>query len=129
MAKNIREKAEKINKTRDTRPHACAKHIRISASKLRIVMDLVRGKKYSDAVAILSNTPNKAAEIVKDVIVSAAANGENNMGLSKADMFVAEIYSGEGPIMKRQNIRARGRVDRILKRTSHVYVILDTVTV
>lgn len=129
MAKRIREKAEKINKTKDTRPKASATHIRISSSKLRIVMDLVRGKKYTDAVAILANTPNKAADIIKDVIESAAANGENNMGLNKADMFVAEIYSGEGPIMKRQNIRARGRVDRILKRTSHVYVVLDTATV
>ncbi len=127
MAKRIREKAEAINKNKDTRPKATAKHIRISSSKVRIVMDTVRGKKYRDAVAILANTPNSAAEYVRKAIESAAANAENNQGLSKDDLFVAEIYSGAGPTLKRLNIRAKGRVDRILKRTSHIYVVLDTV--
>ena len=78
MAKRIREKAEKINKTRDTRPKASVTHVRISASKLRIVMDLVRGKKYNEAVAILKNTPNVAAEPILKTVMSAAANGEHN---------------------------------------------------
>ena len=129
MATRIREKAEARKQNKDTRPYAVVRYVRMSPSKVRIVLDTIRGQKAEDAVAILANTPNKAADIIKDVIESAAANGENNMGLNKADMFVAEIYSGEGPIMKRQNIRARGRVDRILKRTSHVYVVLDTATV
>ena len=127
MAKRIREKTEKIKQTRDTRPYAIVKDIRIASSKLDIVMDLVRGKSYNTAVAILKNTPNKAAEIILKAVNSAAANGENNKGLSKDDMYVAEIFSGAGPTMKRQNIRARGRVDVILKRTSRVKVILDTV--
>jgi len=127
MAKRIREKAEDRRKNKDMRPTATAKHIRMSSTKIRIVMDLVRGKKYKDAVAILSNTPNTAAEVVLKTLNSAAANGENNLGLNKDDMYVAEIYACQGPTLKRLNIRARGRVDRILKRTSHVTVILDTV--
>jgi large subunit ribosomal protein L22 len=90
-------------------------------------MDLVRGRKYRDAVAILSTTPNAAAEVILKTMNSAAANGENNLGLNKDDMYVAEIYANQGPTLKRLNIRARGRVDRILKRTSHVTVIMDTV--
>ena len=78
MAKRIREKTEKINKTRDTRPYATAKFLRISNTKLDIIMDLVRGKSYADAVAILKNTPNKAAELICDVVESAGANAENN---------------------------------------------------
>ena len=127
MAKRIREKTEKINKTRDTRPYATAKFLRISNTKLDIVMDLVRGKKYNEAVAILANTPNKAAELILNVVESAGANAENNKGLNKQDLYVAEIYSGQGSSYKRQNIRGRGRVDLIIKRTSHITVKLDTV--
>ena len=127
MAKRIREKTEKINKTRDTRPYATAKFLRISNTKLDIIMDLVRGKKYFDAVAILANTPNKAAELILNVVESAGANAENNKGLNKQDLYVAEIYSGQGSSYKRQNIRGRGRVDLIIKRTSHITVKLDTV--
>ena len=127
MAKNIKEKTEKINKSRDTRPYAKAKYLRISSSKLDIIMDLVRGKKYDDAVAILANTPNKAAELIKSTVESAGANAEVK-GLDKQDLYVAEIYSGQGSSYKRQNVRGRGRVDVILKRTSHITVILDTVS-
>ena len=125
MAKRIREKTEKINKTRDTRPYATAKFLRISNTKLDIIMDLVRGKGYAEAVAILANTPNKAAELILKVVESAGANAENNQGLNKQDLYVAEIYSGQGATYKRQNIRGRGRVDLILKRTSHITVKLD----
>ncbi len=125
MAKNVKEKTNKINETRDTRPTAVAKYLRLSASKMNIVMDMVRGKKYADAIAILKNTPNKAADMILKVIESAGANAENNKGLDKQDLFVAEIYSGPGATYKRQNIRARGRVDQILKRTSNITVILD----
>ena len=127
MAKRIREKTEKINKTRDTRPYATAKFLRISNTKLDIIMDLVRGKGYAEAVAILANTPNKAAELILKVVESAGANAENNQGLNKQDLYVAEIYSGQGSSYKRQNIRGRGRVDLIIKRTSHITVKLDTV--
>ncbi len=127
MAKRIREKAAARQASKDTRPCASAKHIRISSSKLSIVMDTVRGKKLNEAVAILENTPNSAAAYILKVINSAAANAENNKSLSKDDLFVAEIYACQGPSLKRLNIRARGRVDRILKRTSHITVVLDSV--
>ncbi len=127
MAKRIKEKTEKINQSRDTRPYAKAKFLRVSSTKLNIIMDLVRGKSYNEAVAILKNTPNKSADLVRKVIESAGSNAENNKGLNKQDLYVAEIYSGQGSTYKRQNIRARGRVDLILKRTSNITVILDTV--
>lgn len=127
MAKRMKEKTEKIAKNRDTRPYATAKFLRISNTKLDIIMDLVRGKNYFDAVAILANTPNKAAELILNVVESAGANAENNKGLNKQDLYVAEIYSGQGATYKRQNIRGRGRVDQILKRTSHITVKLDLV--
>ncbi len=127
MAKRMREKAEKRIQNKDPRPMAITKHVRISSSKVRIVMDLVRGKKYNEAVAILRNTPNVAAGPILKTVESAAANGEHNKGLNKEDMFVAEIYATQGPTLKRLNIRARGRVDRILKRTSHITVVMDTI--
>jgi len=127
MAERVKEETIKTNETQDTRPNAIAKYLRLSASKLNIVMNLVRGKKYADAVAILKNTPNKAAGMICKAIESAGANAENNKGLNKQDLFVAELYSGQGATYKRQNIRARGRVDQILKRTSNITVILDMV--
>ena len=127
MAKRIREKTEKINQTRDTRPYAKGKFLRLSNSKLDIVMDLVRGKSYVEAEAILKNMPNKGASLILKVLQSAGANAENNKGLNKQDLYVAEIYSGQGSTYKRQSIRARGRVDQILKRTSNITVILDAV--
>ena len=126
MAKREREKAEKIELNRDKRPVAHAKHIRISPSKVRLVADLVRGKSYNEAIAILDNTPNGSAIVISKAIKSAAANAENNQSLNRDDLFVAEIYSGPGPTLKRINIRARGRVDRIAKRTSHITVKLDS---
>ena len=127
MAKRVKEKTEKIRHTRDTRPYAKAEYVRISSSKIDIVMDLIRNKPYFDAVAILKNMPNKSAGLILKVLESAGANAENNKGLSKQDLYVAEVYSGQGPTYKRQNIRGRGRVDQILKRTSNITVILDMV--
>ena len=126
MAKRIREKAELIKQNKDTRPYACVRYVRLSPTKAKIVIDQVRGKSYDDAVAILANMPHDAAAILLKVVKSAGANAENNMGLNKADLYVAEVYSNQGATYKRQNIRGRGRVDRLLKRTSHIVVKLDT---
>ena len=126
MAKREREKAAKIAENRDKRPVAYAKHIRISPSKVRLVADLVRGKSYDEAVAVLENTPNGSAIAILKLIKSAAANAENNLSMNRDDLFVAEIFTGPGPTLKRINIRARGRVDRIGKRTSHITVRLDS---
>lgn len=111
----------------DKRPRAVAKYIRISPYKVRTVLDIIRGKKYIEAVAILENTPKSASPVILKVVNSAAANAENNLNLSKSDLFVAECFADQGPILKRIQPRAKGRAYRIDKRTSHITVVLDTV--
>ncbi|MBO4252185.1 MAG: 50S ribosomal protein L22 [Clostridia bacterium] len=125
MAKNLREKTAKIAENKDRRPKAVAKHVRISPYKVRIVLDIIRGKGYREAVAILENTPKAASEPVKKVLMSAAANAENNLGLSKDNLYVAACFADQGPTLKRVMPRAQGRAFRILKRTSHITVVLD----
>ena len=125
MAKNLREKTAKIAENKDKRPRAVAKHVRISPYKVRIVLDIIRGKGYKEAVAILENTPKAASEPIRKVLLSAGANAENNLGLSKDNLFVAECYADQGPTLKRVMPRAQGRAFRILKRTSHITVVLD----
>ncbi len=125
MAKNQREKAARIAENKDRRPRAVAKHVRISPYKVRIVLDIIRGKGYKEAVAILENTPKAASLPVKKVLMSAAANAENNLGYSKDNLYVAACYADQGPTLKRVMPRAQGRAFRILKRTSHITVVLD----
>ena len=128
MASRSRDKAEARRANKDQRPFAVAKYIRISPSKVRIVIDLIRGKNYFDALAILENTPKAASLPVKKLLNSAAANAEVNKGMSKDDLYVAEIFADNGPTLKRVMPRAQGRAFRILKRTSHITVILDSVS-
>ena len=125
MATRTREKTEKVEQERDKRPTCIAKYIRIPSSKVEIVMDLIRGKGYNDAVAILKNTPKSASPVILKVLQSAAANAENNLNMAKDGLYVAECYAMAGPTYKRMMPRARGRADRILKRTCHVRVTLD----
>ncbi len=125
MAKNMREKTARIAENKDRRPRAIAKHIRISPFKVRAVLDVIRGKSYEQAKAILENMPKSACEPVKKVLMSAAANAENNLGMSKDNLFVAEAYADQGPTLKRIMPRAQGRAFRILKRTSHITIVLD----
>ena len=125
MATNTRERAKKNEETRDKRPQATAKYLRISSSKVMIVLDLIRGKKYEEAVAILINTNKSASPLILKVLNSAAANAENNLNMPKDNLFVAECWAMQGPTYKRMMPRAKGRGDRILKRTSHIRVILD----
>jgi len=127
MATRVKLKTEKINKEREKRPHASANHIRISPTKVRVVLDIVRGKPVNNALAILSNTPKSASEPVFRLISSAIANAENNLNMSRDDLYVAEIYASGGPVLKRAMPRAKGRSVRILKRTSHITVILDEI--
>ena len=126
MATRIREKAEKRLANRDTRPYAKVKYVRMSPSKVRIVLDVVRGKGAEEAVAILANMPQEAAAVSLKLLKSAIANAENNKGMNRSDLYVAEAYACPGPTMKRLNIRARGRADRMLKRTSHITIVLDS---
>lgn len=125
MATNIRERAKANEETRDRRPFAIARYIRISPKKVEIVLDLIRGKEYSEAVNILKFTNKSASGPILKVLNSAAANAENNQNMPKDALFVAECYALQGPTMKRMMPRAKGRGDRILKRTSHIFVKLD----
>lgn len=125
MAKRIREKTAKIKQNADNRPKASVKYVRISPSKVGIVLDTVRGRSYDEAVGILNAIPNKSAEVVLKLINSAAANAENNKGMNKHDLYVAEIYVGQGPTLKRMRTAGKGSANRILKRTSHINVVLD----
>ena len=127
MATRLKEKSLARKENADKRPRAVAKYIRISPDKVRIVLDVIRGAKYTDAVAILKNTNKIACEPILKVVNSAAANAENNLGLSKSDLYVAECFADGGPILKRIQPTAKGRAFRINKRTSHITVILDTV--
>lgn len=125
MAKNMKEKTARIAENKDRRPKAVAKHVRISPYKVRIVLDIIRGKNYREAVAILENTPKAASLPIKKVLMSAAANAEHNLGMNKDSLFVAACYADQGPTLKRIMARAQGRAFRILKRTSHITVVLD----
>ncbi len=125
MAKNMREKTARIAENKDRRPRAIAKHVRISPYKVRIVLDIIRGKSYREAVAILENTPKSASEPIRKVLMSAAANAENNLGMNKDDLFVAACFADQGPTLKRVQPVSKGRAYRILKRTSHITVVLD----
>jgi len=125
MAKNMREKTARIAENKDRRPKAVARYVRISPYKVRIVLDIIRGKGLREAVAILENTPKSASEPIKKALMSAAANAEHNLGLTRENLFVAECYADQGPTLKRVMPRAQGRAFRILKRTSHITVVLD----
>ena len=125
MATRQRERAERNAQNADRRPRAIAKNLGVSPSKVRIVLDVIRGQKYEDAVAILKNMPNAATESVLKVLESAGANAENNLGLNKADLVVAETFVDGGPILKRFQPVSKGRAHSIKKRTSHITIILD----
>ena len=105
---------------------ALAKHnfARISPQKARLVADLIRGKSVDQALEILTFSNKKAADLVKKVLESAIANAEHNEGADIDDLNVAKIFVDEGPVMKRIMPRAKGRADRILKRSSHITVVV-----
>ena len=105
---------------------ALAKHnfARISPQKARLVADQIRGKSVDQALEILTFSNKKAAALVKKVLESAIANAEHNEGADIDDLNVAKIFVDEGPIMKRIMPRAKGRADRILKRSSHITVVV-----
>jgi large subunit ribosomal protein L22 len=105
---------------------AKARFVRVSATKARRVIDLVRGKSVSEALDILRWAPQAASEPVAKVIASAAANAQNNEGLDPATLVVATVYADEGPTAKRIRPRAQGRAFRIRKRTSHITVIVES---
>ena len=103
---------------------ASLKHARISARKVKIVIDLIRGKDVKEALAILKFTPKAASPLVEKVLKSAIANAENNHNMDAGKLYIAEIYANQGPNMKRIRAATLGRANRIRKRTSHIEVVL-----
>ena len=125
MASNMKKKTEKIAATKDKRPYATAKYIRISPYKVRTVLALIRGKSVEEASAILAYCNKGGSDEVRKVLLSAAANAEHNFGMDRSDWYVAETFANGGPHLKRMQPVSKGRGHAILKRTSHITVILD----
>ncbi|SKA99205.1 LSU ribosomal protein L22P [Caloramator quimbayensis] len=103
---------------------AHAKYVRMSPRKVKVVLDLIRGKNVGEAMAILKHTPRAAAAVVEKLLKSAMANAENNHQMDVSKLFVAETYANQGPTLKRFQPHAQGRAFRILKRTSHITIVL-----
>lgn len=101
---------------------AIARTVRISPQKVRLVVDLIRGKNVGEAYAILKNTSRRASLVVEKLLKSAVANAEHNYQMEQANLYVKEVYVGEGKTMKRMQPHAQGRAFQILKRTSHIYI-------
>lgn len=103
---------------------AVAKYVRIAPRKIRIVMDLIRGKKVAEAFAILKFTPKVGADVIEKVLKSAVANAEHNFDMNVDNLYVSEAFVDQGPTMKRIHPRSRGQAFKILKRSSHVTVVV-----
>ena len=104
---------------------AKARYVRIAPRKLRLVMDMVRGKQVEDALKTLTLVRKGASPVLAKVIKSALANAENNHGMNTDGLFIKEAFVDEGPTLKRFMPRAMGRATMIRKRTSHITVVLS----
>ncbi len=122
------ETASKAPKTpevdHDRAVRATSKTVRLAARKARIVLDLIRGKNAKEAIAILEFTPNAGSEPVLKTLKSAMANATNNHHLDRDKLFVSECYANEGVTLKRFRPRAKGSASPIMKRTSHISVVV-----
>ena len=125
MASNMNKKKESNEANKDKRPYAKAKYLRLSPYKVRTVLALIRGKSVDEAEAILTYCDKGGSAEVKKVLLSAAANAEHNQGMDRGDLYVAEAFADGGPHLKRMQPVSKGRGHAILKRTSHITVILD----
>jgi len=101
---------------------ATLRFARISARKVKIVADLIRGKKVDEALAIVKFTPKASSEMIEKLLKSAIANAENNHGMNRGNLIVSEIYANQGPTLKRIRPAAKGSAVRIRKRTSHITI-------
>ena len=118
------KKAEAPKKAMPTEAYAIAKNVRVTPRKARLVIDLVRGKDVKDALAILANVNKSASIPVAKVIKSAAANATNNFGMDEDKLYVAKIWANDGLKMKRYLPRAKGSASGLVKRSSHIAVIV-----
>ena len=126
MAKGDRSEIKrKRNAEKDTRPSAKLSFARISTQKACFVLDAIRGKDVETAQGILTYNPRKASKVILKLLNSAVANAENNNNMDTSKLYIAECYASAAPTMKRIKPRAQGRAYRILKRNSHITIVLD----
>ena len=126
MAKGHRSQIKRErNANKDKRPSAKLSNARVSVQKACFVLDAIRGKDVQTALGILAYNPRYASRLIEKLLKSAIANAENNNGMDSAKLFVAECFANEAPTMKRIHPRSQGRAYRILKRMSHISVVLD----
>ena len=127
MAKGHRSqyKRERNETQRETRPSARLSTARMSVQKACFVLAAIRGKDVETAIGILTYNPRYASSVIKKLLESAVANAENNNGMSRGNLYIAECYAGRATTMKRIQPRAQGRAYRILKRNCHITIVLD----
>ena len=126
MAKGHRSQVKRErNAQKDTRPSAKLSYARVSVQKACFVLDAIRGKDVQTALGIVTYNPRYASSLIKKLLESAVANAENNNGMKAGNLYVEECYANQAPTMKRIKPRAQGRAYRILKRTSHITVVLN----
>ena len=126
MAKGHRSQIKRErNANKDTRPSAKVSYARVSVQKACFVLDAIRGKDVTTALAIVSYNPRYASTVIEKLLKSAIANAENNNGMKAENLYIEECYAGEGPIMKRVRPRAQGRAYRIEKRMSNITIVLN----
>ncbi len=113
------------NAKKDTRPSAKLSYARIPVQKACFVLDAIRGKDVTTALAILEYNPRYASSVIKKLLESAIANAENNNGMNAANLYIEECYANNATIMKRVQPRAQGRAYRIEKRNSHITIVLN----
>ncbi|MCM1119936.1 MAG: 50S ribosomal protein L22 [bacterium] len=126
MAKGHRSQIKRErNAQKDTRPSAKLSYARIPVQKACFVLDAIRGKDVQTALGILAYNPRYASGVIEKLLKSAIANAEVNNGMNTENLYIAECYANNGPIMKRVKPRARGSAYRIEKRMSHITIVLD----
>lgn len=104
---------------------AIAKYVRISPLKVNYICNEIRGRQVDEALAILQFTPKRGASELEKVLKSAIANAENNLSLDRENLYVKEAYANDGPQLKRWLPRAKGMADTILKRSSHIGIVVE----
>ena len=126
MAKGHRSQIKRErNEKRDNRPSAKLSYARVSVQKACFVLDAIRGKDVQTALGILAYNPRYASTLIEKLLKSAIANAENNNGCDVSKLYIAECYANCAPTMKRVHPRAQGRAYRILKRMSHITIVLN----
>ena len=123
-ATTAKKEVAKAEKNEELVAKATVKYERISSRKVKIVADLIRGKNVDEAMAILQFTNKAGAEVLTKLLKSAIANAENTKQMAHSKLYIAEIYSNQGPTLKRIRAAAKGSAVRIRKRTSHTTIVL-----